>query len=202
MFLGFNSRLFALDEVATRESPFTFPWAGTGCNRAALLGTRPGVSPHSISLPWSGCCISHSGQGWLASDWARGRFHLTGTWCGRGWESRAEPETGGSRPLKAGRKYFAKAGQVRQVASHCLPKTLPTCPEGAQDEAREQRGRGKLRQGSVANPTVRGVSMPNRPRKGSCTCPREAPAILGKHSPGRQKPHLLLLLLSQTSKKG
>lgn len=125
-------------------------------------------------------------QGWLASNWARGHFHLTGTWCGRGWESRAEPETGGSGPLKAGQKYFAKAGQVRQVASRCLPKTLPTCPEGAQDEAREQRGRGKLRQGPVANPTVRGVSMPNRPRKGSCTCPSEAPEILGKHSPGRQ----------------
>lgn len=47
VFLGFDSSLFALDEVATRESPFTFPLPGTSRSGAALLGTRPRVSPHT-----------------------------------------------------------------------------------------------------------------------------------------------------------
>lgn len=85
--------------------------------------------------------------------------------------------------LKVGWKYLAKAGQVRQVASRCLPKALPTHPAGAQGEAREQKGRGKLKQGQVGNPTMP-VSMANRLRKGRCTCLWGA--ILGKHSPGRQ----------------
>lgn len=119
---------------------------------------------------------------WLTSHWARGQPWKM-VWERVGLQSRARDWR--EWALKVGWKYLAKAGQVRQVASHCLPKPLPTRPEGAQGEAREQKGRGKLKRGRVGNPTVP-VSMPSRPRKGRCTCLRGAPAILGKHSPGRQ----------------
>lgn len=162
--------------------PSLLPWAGTVCSRAALLGTWPGASPHTINLPQSGCCISHSGQHWLTSHWARGQpWNMV--WERVGVQSRARDWR--EWALKMGWKYLAKAGQVRQAPSHCLPKLLPTYPKGAYDEAREQRGRGKLKQGSVGNPTMH-ISMPNMPKKGICTCLRGAPAILGKHSPGKQ----------------
>lgn len=52
VFLGFNSSLFALDEVATRESPFTSP-LGWHCLQQ---GSTPwdmarGLSPHYQSSP-------------------------------------------------------------------------------------------------------------------------------------------------------
>lgn len=54
MFLGFNSSLFALDEVATRESPFTSPlswhWLQQG---STPWDMARGLSPHyQSSLVW------------------------------------------------------------------------------------------------------------------------------------------------------
>lgn len=102
--------------------------------------------------------------------------------------------------LTVGWKYLAKAGQVRQVASHYLPKLLPTSPEGAQDKAREQRGRGKLKQGPPHSVCLHAQQAEEGEMHLSEADPPSNP---GEAQPWETKPHLLLLLLpSQTSKRG
>lgn len=135
--LGFNSSLFALDEVATRESPFTSPlswhWLQQGNTPWDMVR---GLSPHYQSSR-----LLHPSLGPGLAYIPLGK----GTALEDGVGERGTPEQSqrleGVGP-EGGMKYLAKAGQVRQVASHCLPKPLPTCLKGAQDEARSRRAQG------------------------------------------------------------
>lgn len=155
------------------------------------MGHSPGSLPTPISLPQSGRCISPSGQGWLKSHRARERpwdaaWERVGAWSKardrRQRALKALPSAGGMEVSHEGGN-----GSGERCHAACQNHRCPHGPEGAEDKARERRGRGKLKRGLAVTP-IACVPLPNRPRKGRHTCPRGAPATLGKHGPGTQNP--------------
>lgn len=152
--------------------------AGTSHSGAALLGTQPGVSPYTDRSPPVRPPRLSLGPG-LA--------HILpgkGTALGEGGspEQSQGPEGAGPEGSSLGRRdggVLQRRERVRPVAP-AKTATAHRVPEGAEDEAEEQSGRGKPKRGAAGTPITR-VS----PGRGSA-CPRGAPATPGTHGPRTQ----------------
>ena len=198
VFLGFDSSLFALDEVATRENPFAssplgWHWPQQG---GSPWDTARGLSPHRLpSLARPPRLSLRPGLAPVPPDKVMA--------LGRGAGEGGSPEQGqgpeGAGP--EGSSLHRWDGGVsqrqegdRQAASRCLPKRLcPRRPEGA--EAKRAEGQGEAEVKTSGHPHCMSPGPRGWARAG-------APARGEPQRPQATKPHLLLPLPPQTSKQG
>lgn len=187
VFLGFDSSLFALDEVATRESPFASPLGWHRPQRGgAPWDTARGLSPHrqafpspaAASLPRAGAGSRPTGPGDGRGTAARERVGAQGRARDRRERAlKALPSAGG---MEVSHEGGNRSGERRRS---CLPKPpLPTWPRRSRGEGKRPEGQGEAEARAVGHPHR--MCLPaQRPRKGRHACPRAAPATPGKHGP-------------------